>query len=191
MLVVPFMKNKQNLEFYSILVPFIFFHWSVNDDTCALTQMEMAVTGNKKEETFFGRVVGPIYKMDDNAANNLLKSLLFFLWLLVQFRLNRVDLSPLQELKKRILKASLKKGSKRTQSSPRRSRRGARTRSNARRGSARLTLFECGLAPTRHSDSPQTGLHTVGPPCPPRARAVYAMCVASDSESHASVSELL
>ena len=42
MLVVPFMKNKQNLEFYSLLVPFIFFHWSVNDDTCALTQMEMA-----------------------------------------------------------------------------------------------------------------------------------------------------
>jgi hypothetical protein len=53
MLVVPFMKNKQNLEFYSILVPFIFFHWSVNDDTCALTQMEMVVTGNKKEESFF------------------------------------------------------------------------------------------------------------------------------------------
>ena len=59
MLVVPFMKNKQNLEFYSLLVPFIFFHWSVNDDTCALTQMEMVVTGNSKDETFFGRVMGP------------------------------------------------------------------------------------------------------------------------------------
>ena len=93
MLVVPFMKNKQNLEFYSLLVPFIFFHWSVNDDSCALTHFEMAVTGNKKEETFFGRVVGPIYKMDDTSANNLLKSLLFFLWLLVQFRLKRIDFS--------------------------------------------------------------------------------------------------
>ena len=51
MIVVPFMKNKQNLEFYSSLVPFIFFHWSVNDATCALTQMEMAVTGNKKERS--------------------------------------------------------------------------------------------------------------------------------------------
>ena len=95
MLIVPFMKNKQNLEFYSLLVPFIFFHWSVNDDTCALTQMEMYVTGNSKDETFFGRVVGPIYKMDDNEANNLLKSLLFGLWLLVQFRLGRIDLGPL------------------------------------------------------------------------------------------------
>jgi len=93
MLVVPFMKNKKNLEFYSLLVPFIFYHWSVNDDTCALTQMEMMVTGNEKEETFFGRIMGPIYKMDDTDANNFLKTLLFILWMLVQFRLGRIDLS--------------------------------------------------------------------------------------------------
>jgi hypothetical protein len=61
----------------------------------------MAVTGNKKEETFFGRVVGPIYKMDDTSANNLLKSLLFFLWLLVQLRLNRIDFSPLFKTNKK------------------------------------------------------------------------------------------
>jgi hypothetical protein len=93
MLVVPFMKNKKNLEFYSLLVPFIFYHWSVNDDTCALTQMEMMVTGNEKEETFFGRIMGPIYKMDDTEANNFLKTLLFSLWMIVQFRLGRIDLS--------------------------------------------------------------------------------------------------
>tara|TARA_B100000427_G_scaffold85630_1_gene70219 strand:- start:655 stop:957 length:303 start_codon:yes stop_codon:yes gene_type:complete len=100
MLVVPFMKNRQNLEFYSLLVPFIFFHWSINDDTCALTQMEMVMTGNKKEETFFGRVMGPIYMMDDTDANNLLKTVFFSLWMLVQFRLDRIDLSPLYELRK-------------------------------------------------------------------------------------------
>jgi len=47
-LIVPFLKNKELLELYSILIPFIFYHWSVNDDTCALTQMEMYVTGNSK-----------------------------------------------------------------------------------------------------------------------------------------------
>jgi len=76
----------------------------VNDDTCALTQMEMAVTGNGKDETFFGRVMGPIYKMDDTESNNFLKSILFFLWLLVQYRLNRIDLEPLYELRKRFVK---------------------------------------------------------------------------------------
>jgi hypothetical protein len=92
MLVVPFMKNKQNLEFYSLLVPFIFFHWSVNDDTCALTQAEMYVTGQQKEETFMHRVVSPIYKMEDNDINNLTKTIFFFLWALVQYRLGRFDM---------------------------------------------------------------------------------------------------
>jgi len=91
-LIVPFLKNKELLELYSILIPFIFYHWSVNDDTCALTQMEMYVTGNSKEETFFGRIMGPIYKMDDTDANNLLKTVMFGLWLLVQYRLGRINL---------------------------------------------------------------------------------------------------
>lgn len=92
MLVIPFLKNTQLLEMYSLLVPFIFYHWSVNDDTCALTQMEMYVTGNTKEETFFGRIMGPIYKMEDTDANKLLKTVMFALWMLVQYRLGRINL---------------------------------------------------------------------------------------------------
>ena len=93
MLVIPFLKNTQLLEMYSLLVPFIFYHWSVNDDTCALTQMEMYVTGNTKEETFFGRIMGPIYKMEDTDANKLLKTVMFALWMLVQYRLGRINLA--------------------------------------------------------------------------------------------------
>lgn len=92
-LVIPFLKNTQLLEMYSILIPFIFYHWSVNDDTCALTQMEMYVTGNSKEETFFGRIMGPIYKMDDTEANKLLKTVMFGLWLFTQYRLGRIDMA--------------------------------------------------------------------------------------------------
>jgi len=90
-LVVPFTNNKINLEFYSILIPFLFFHWSTNDDTCALTQAEILLTGQNKEETFMHRVVSPIYKMEDNQINNLTKSLFFLLWGIVQYRLGRFD----------------------------------------------------------------------------------------------------
>lgn len=90
-LIIPFTNNKRSLEFYSILIPFLFFHWSVNDDTCALTQAEMYVTGQKKEETFIHRVVSPIYKMDDTHSNNLTKTLFFALWGIVQYRLGRFD----------------------------------------------------------------------------------------------------
>tara|TARA_B100000287_G_C20668366_1_gene792534 strand:- start:929 stop:1270 length:342 start_codon:yes stop_codon:yes gene_type:complete len=99
MLVVPFMNNKKNLEFYSLLVPFIFFHWSINDDMCALTQLEMIVTGECKDKTFFGRIMKPIYMLEDTHASKVLKSLLFTLWMIVQFRLGRIDLSPLYKKK--------------------------------------------------------------------------------------------
>jgi|TARA_B100000902_G_scaffold333943_1_gene332781 hypothetical protein len=54
--------------------------------------MEMAVTGQEKEETFMHRVVSPIYKMEDNDVNNLTKTVFFFLWALVQYRLGRFDM---------------------------------------------------------------------------------------------------
>jgi hypothetical protein len=90
-LIIPFTNNRKNLEFYSILIPFLFYHWSVNDDTCALTRAEMMVTGQQKEETFMHRVVSPIYKMEDNDINNLTKTVFFLLWSLVQYRLGRFD----------------------------------------------------------------------------------------------------
>lgn len=89
--VIPFRNNEKHLQFYSILIPFLFYHWSVNNDSCALTQLEMYVTGEDKEKTLMGRIVGPIYKMEDTSANNLLKTALFALWALVQYRLGHFD----------------------------------------------------------------------------------------------------
>lgn len=90
-LVTPFMNDRRQLEFYSMIIPFIFYHWSVNDDTCALTQVEMYMTGKHKDETFMGRLVGPIYKMEENDINNLTKTLFFALWSFVQYRLGHFD----------------------------------------------------------------------------------------------------
>ena len=89
--IIPFTNNRENLEFYSLLIPFLFFHWSVNDDTCALTQLEMSMTGQKKEETFMGRLVGPIYKMPDDDINKFTKSIFFLLWAIVQYRIGHFD----------------------------------------------------------------------------------------------------
>lgn len=86
------MNNIGNMEFYSLAVPFLFFHWSINDDTCALTQAEMMVTGKDKDKTFMGRVVGPIYNMDDNVITKGFKSSLFGLWMYTQYKLGRIKL---------------------------------------------------------------------------------------------------
>ena len=90
-LIIPFTNDRRHLEFYSIVIPFLFFHWSVNDDTCALTQAEIAMTGKSKDETFMGRLVGPIYKMEENDVNKMTKTIFFALWAFVQYRLGVFD----------------------------------------------------------------------------------------------------
>ena len=89
-LIIPFVKNKDLLEFYSVIIPFLFFHWATNDDTCVLTQLEMYSTGKEKEQTFFGRLMKPIYIMDDSDAGKASKFILFILWFVVQVRLKRI-----------------------------------------------------------------------------------------------------
>jgi len=89
-IVLPFVANRPFLLMYSLLVPFLFFHWAVNDDTCALTQFEMMLTKEPKHRTFMGRLMGPIYKVSDDELGKLTKGLFFFLWLLVQWRLGLI-----------------------------------------------------------------------------------------------------
>jgi hypothetical protein len=89
---IPFIGSPQILTLYSIIIPFLFYHWAVNDDTCFLTQVEVFVTDTPKERTFMGRLVGPIYNLSDDTIGKLMKTLLFGLWFFVQFKLGRVPL---------------------------------------------------------------------------------------------------
>ena len=86
-LVVPFTRNVDLLKMYSVIIPFIFFHWAINDDTCALTILESSLTGKEQKDTFFGRLMKPIFTIDNETSDQVVKSILFSLWLLVQFKL--------------------------------------------------------------------------------------------------------
>jgi hypothetical protein len=87
---MPLLGDRKLLLFYSFLIPFIFFHWAVNDDTCALTQLEMMVTNEPKHRTFMGRFIGPIYKVSDDELGKMMKGLFFFLWVFAQWRLGLI-----------------------------------------------------------------------------------------------------
>jgi hypothetical protein len=92
-LIIPFTNVEKWLVMYSLIIPFLFLHWATNDDTCALTELEVAITGKPKEQTFFNRLVGPILKLDPKTSNDAPKYILFGLWMLVQFKLDRVPAS--------------------------------------------------------------------------------------------------
>jgi hypothetical protein len=89
-LVLPFIGKTHHLEFYAILIPVLFLHWALNEDTCFLTDLERMVTNEPKERTFMGRLVGPIYNLSDDAVGKGIKVILFSLWLYVQFKLGHL-----------------------------------------------------------------------------------------------------
>ena len=90
--IVPmFVKDVRWLEMYSLFIPFVFFHWITNDDTCCLTQLEVYLTGQDKSKTFMSRVLDPVYNVSDDTSGKLIKLSAFALWMLVQVRLGRIN----------------------------------------------------------------------------------------------------
>jgi hypothetical protein len=51
------------LRDYLILSAFLWLHWLTNNDTCALTTIESYLCELPPEQTFFGRLVGPVYNI--------------------------------------------------------------------------------------------------------------------------------
>jgi hypothetical protein len=106
-LVTPFLNDLRQLEFYGMIIPFIFYHWSVNDDTCAMTQLEMMLTNQEKEKTFMHRVVSPIYVMEENDVNKITKTVFFTLWAFSQYRLGHFSMFT-EDLKRLLAEAGMK-----------------------------------------------------------------------------------
>jgi len=88
---IPFINDESWLAIYSICIPFLFFHWSTNDDTCAITLMEQYIRGeNDKHKTFVGQVMNGVYILPEDQMGMALKFIFFSLWLFVQYRLERL-----------------------------------------------------------------------------------------------------
>ena len=80
-LVVPFTSSEPMLVLHLMVMPFLWLHWLVNDDTCALTLMERHLRGVSAEESFFHNLVSPVYKIRDGDLRSLCWLLSVLLWL--------------------------------------------------------------------------------------------------------------
>ena len=79
-LLAPFSNNYEYLILHAILVPFLFFHWLTNNDTCALTELEKYLTSKENNtDTFIGSIVSPIYLLEDKCQIKKLKKMLTLL----------------------------------------------------------------------------------------------------------------
>ena len=96
-ILIPFVGQPRQLRAFSIIMVIIFFHWMMNDDTCALTQLEAKIAGKDPSETFTSQIISPIYKLNNNKSKELIKTIFFLLWMFTQWRLGRLRIKEFAE----------------------------------------------------------------------------------------------
>jgi hypothetical protein len=94
----PFFGNDYLMSMHLLVIPFILLHWATNQSVCALTEMEKLITGKTcDEETFFGKIVGPIYKFKTKREENLFVwTTMITLWFITFMRLQKTDFAYLR-----------------------------------------------------------------------------------------------
>jgi len=69
---VPFIGPPLLILLNLIFMIGILFHWMLGSDVCALTVLESYLRGEPMTETFFGRLFGPMYRIDFKTSKVLL-----------------------------------------------------------------------------------------------------------------------
>lgn len=83
---VPLCSNSVYfLILHSLFIPLMCLHWYLNNDVCALTEMEKFLTNKKNnKDTFIGSILGPVY---EPKSDDVLKITLV-LWMITLYKLN-------------------------------------------------------------------------------------------------------
>ena len=62
-ILTPFTNIHKYIFLHILFVPLLIFHWKLNNDTCALTEIEKLITKEKNNnKTFIGSIIGPVYE---------------------------------------------------------------------------------------------------------------------------------
>jgi len=81
MIWAPFSSNRTALVLHLTITPFLWIHWILNDDTCALTLLEKKLRGCDDSSSFFYALVSPVYKVRDADVRSASWLLSVVLWL--------------------------------------------------------------------------------------------------------------
>ena len=98
LLLVPFFGSEYYLTIHLLIVPFIVLHWLTNQSVCALTEIEKFVSGKENDdETFFGKIMEPIYKFHKQENEDLfLYGLMAVLFTITFIKLQRLGFTQLK-----------------------------------------------------------------------------------------------
>jgi hypothetical protein len=79
LILTPFLSsNTSFLKLHIFILMFIILHWQLNSNECALTMIECYLTGESKHKSFFGRLVSPVYTLQNSQIRMLTYLLLLY-----------------------------------------------------------------------------------------------------------------
>ena len=95
-LLAPFSDNASVIRTHVWLVPFLWVHWLLNDDSCALTVLECKLRGVPVGKSFVHDIVSPVYRLGQTSASSLAWVATFLAWTVAMARARQlhVDLRP-------------------------------------------------------------------------------------------------
>jgi hypothetical protein len=83
---VPLISNNPFvLMYYCFIVFFIMIHWHYNNDTCILTVIESKLRGKKDNDTYFGKLIKPIYNISSKEIQYVTLTLFTIAFLKIRF----------------------------------------------------------------------------------------------------------
>ena len=77
--------NPFVLMYYCFIVFFIMIHWQYNNDTCILTVIESKLRGKKDNDTYFGKLMKPIYNVTSQEIQYITLLLFLIAFLKIRF----------------------------------------------------------------------------------------------------------
>lgn len=86
---VPFLNSPYFLLLHSVFVPFLIFHWLLNNNTCVLTTLEKKLSHKPAEECITCKLIDPMFMFVANRKSSS-KSIyigVILLWLISTVRL--------------------------------------------------------------------------------------------------------
>ena len=83
---VPFFGTPHMLSIYKLVIPFLFFHWATNNDTCVLTKIEQLLRKCPQKEAFLQKFLEPIYILPMDTFGHVTKLIVLLLFYYVMFK---------------------------------------------------------------------------------------------------------
>jgi len=74
---VPFFGTELFLSYHALTVSLMILHWITNNDICALTIFESRLRGIDENKSFTGKLVKPVYNLQDYHVKYITYVLLF------------------------------------------------------------------------------------------------------------------